>query len=85
MKITSLLATLLLASAFATQATAHTRHYKTSHRAHYRAYSMYRGVPTARSHFYNSYASGPNDPGSVAAGGEMWNGRSASEAGGGAP
>ena len=84
MKITSLLATLLLASAFATQATAHTRHYRTGHRAHYRTFSMYRGVP-ARSHFYNSYASGPNDPGSVSAGGEMWNGRSASEFGGGAP
>ena len=85
MKITSVLATLLLVSAFATQATAHTRHYRTSHRAHYRTYSMYRGFPMARSHFYNSYASGPNGLGSVAGGGEMWNGRSASEFGGGAP
>ena len=85
MRITSVLAALLLVSAFATQASAHTRHYRTSHRAHYRTYSMFRGIPMARSHFYNSYASGPNDPGGVSAGGEMWNGRSASEFGGGAP
>ena len=71
MKITSVLAALLLVSAFATQATAHTRHYRTGHRAHYRTFSMVRGIPMARSHFYNSYASGPNDPGSVSAGGEM--------------
>jgi hypothetical protein len=85
MKITPLLAALLLVSAFATQATAHTRIYKTGHLAHYRTYSMHRGIPMARSHFYSSYASGPNDPGSVSSGGEMWNGRSASEFGGGAP
>jgi hypothetical protein len=85
MKITSLLAALLLVSSFATQASAHMRTHKISHHAHFRTYSLYRGMPLARSRFYNSYASGPNDPGSVAAGGEMWNGRSASEFGGGAP
>jgi hypothetical protein len=81
MKITSLLAALLLVSSFATQAMAHPRAHKT-HRAHV---SLYRGFPIARSHFYNSYASGPNDLAGGSAGGEMSNGRSASEFGGGAP
>jgi hypothetical protein len=85
MKVTHLLATLLLVSTFATQASAHTRAYKTSHHAYVRTHSLNRRMPLARSRFYNSYASGPNDPGGVSAGGEMWNGRSASEFGGGAP
>jgi hypothetical protein len=85
MKITSVLATLLLVSACATQASAHMRTHKISHHAHFGSYSLYRGSPVARSRFYNSYASGPNDVGGGSAGGEMWNGRSASEFGGGAP
>ena len=59
MKITHLLATLLLVSAFATQASAHTRAYKTSHHAVVRTHSLNRGMPLARSRFYNSYANGP--------------------------
>ena len=56
MKITHLLATLLLVSACATQASAHTRAYKTSHHA---VHSLNRGMPLARSRVYNSYDNGP--------------------------
>jgi hypothetical protein len=82
MKITYLLAALLLVSSFATQATAHMRISKSSHRAHVRTYSLHRGIPLARSGFFNSYDSSPNGPTSVSSGGVMWNGRSASEFGG---
>jgi hypothetical protein len=85
MKITRLLAALLLASSFATQATAHTRIHKHHHRLHVRTYGLYMGVPMARSTFVNSYDDSANGPNSVSAGGTMWNGRSASEYGGGAP
>jgi hypothetical protein len=85
MKISSLLAALLLVSSFASQASAHMRTHKTSHHAHFRTYSLYRGSPVVRSRFYNSYASGPSAAGGGSGGGEMWNGRSASEFGGGAP
>ena len=57
MKITYLLAALLLVSSFATQATAHMRTNKSSHRAHVRTYSSHSGIPLARSGFFNSYAS----------------------------
>jgi hypothetical protein len=56
MKITHLLATLLLISACATQARAHTRAHKASHHA---VHSLNRGMPLARSRAYNSYANGP--------------------------
>ena len=85
MKITSLLAALLLVSSFATQASAHMRSHKTIHHAHFRTSSLYMGSPVVRSRSYNSYASGPNNVGGGSGGGEMWNGRSASEFGGGAP
>jgi hypothetical protein len=85
MKITYLLAALLLASSFATQATAHVRTHKYHHRLHARTYIMQEGIPVARSAFVNSYDSSPNGPNSVSSGGTMWNGRSASEYGGGAP
>jgi hypothetical protein len=85
MKITHLLAALLLVSSFANQATAHIRTDKNSHRAHIRTYSLHRGIPVARSGFLNSYDDSANGPTSVSAGGTMWNGRSASEYGGGAP
>jgi hypothetical protein len=57
MKFTHLLATLLLVSAFATQASAHTRAYKTGHHAVVRTHSQH--MPLARSRVYNSYANGP--------------------------
>ena len=59
MKITHLLATLLLVSAFATEASAHTRAYRTSHHAVVRTHSLNRDMPLARSRVYNSYANGP--------------------------
>jgi hypothetical protein len=79
MKITYLLAALLLVSSFATQATAHMRTSKSSHRAHVRTYSLHWGIPLAS---FNSYDSSPSGPTSVSSGGVMWNGRSASEFGG---
>jgi hypothetical protein len=83
MRITHLLAALLLASSFATQATAHTRTHKHHHPLHVR--NLYMSVPMARSAFVSSYDSSANGPNGVSAGGTMWNGRSASEYGGGAP
>jgi len=59
MKITHLLATLLVVSAFATQASAHTQAYKTSHHMVVGTHSLNRGMPLARSRVYNSYASSP--------------------------
>ena len=85
MKITSVLATVLLVSACATQASAHMRTHKISHHAHFRSYGQSAAIPLVRSRFYNSYASGPSEVGGGSGGGEMWNGRSASEFGGGAP
>jgi hypothetical protein len=58
MKITHLLATLLLVSTFATQASAHTRAYKASHHAYVRTHGLNRGMPLARSCFCNSYGGG---------------------------
>jgi hypothetical protein len=80
MKITYLLTALLLVSSFATQATAHMRTSKSSHRARVGTYSLHR--PLAKSGIRNSYDSSPNGPTSVSSGGVMWNGRSASEFGG---
>lgn len=82
MKITYLLAAALLVSSFATQATAHIRTNRGSHRVHIRTSSLHRRVPQTKSGFLNSYDSSPNGPTSVSAGGMMWNGRSASEYGG---
>jgi hypothetical protein len=61
MKITYLLAALLLVSSFATQATAHMRTSKSNHCAHVRTYSLHRGIPLARSGFFNSYVRDPRD------------------------
>ena len=85
MKITYVLAALLLASSFATQATAHMRTNKSSHHAHVRTSSLHRGIPVARSGLFNSFDSSPNGPASASAGGVMWNGRSISELGGQPP
>jgi hypothetical protein len=81
MKITHLLAALLVVSSFATQASAHERTHKVVHHAR---------VAQNRSGYLNSYNSsisgfrddGPNSPNGMAAGGMQWNGRSASEEGG---
>ena len=59
MKITHLVATLLLVSTFATQASAHMRADKTGHHVVVRTHSLGRGMPLARSRVYNSYANGP--------------------------
>ena len=69
MNIKHLLVALLLASSFATQASAHVRTNEIHHR-----------VPG--SFFVNSPDDGPNSPSNPGAGGTMWNGRSASEYGG---
>jgi hypothetical protein len=61
MKITHLVATLLLVSTFATQASAHMRADKTGHHVVVRTHSLGRGMPLARSRSYNSYANGPNE------------------------
>src|ERR1700759_4938557 len=57
MKITHLVATLLPLSAFANEASAHTRAYKTGHHAAVRMHSQ--RMLLARSRAYNSYANGP--------------------------
>jgi hypothetical protein len=85
MKVTYFVFALLLVSSFANQATAHTRTNKGSHRTHIRIDSLHGNIPLTRSGFLNLYDSSPNDRATVSAGGTMWNGRSASEYGGGAP
>jgi hypothetical protein len=72
------LTTLALACAFAlcsTFALASTVHRKT--------YDLHRGIPLVRSRVLHLNYGNPGGPNAVSAGGYMWNGRSASEWGGG--
>jgi hypothetical protein len=72
------LTTIALASAFALSSTfalAKTVRHKPS----VRTYDLHRGIPLGRSGFLHPNYGNPD----VSAGGYLWNGRSASEAGGG--
>jgi hypothetical protein len=74
--------TIALASAFALSSTfalANTVRHKPSVRIH----DLHRGTPQVRSGFLHPNYGNPDDPTSVSAGGYLWNGRSASEWGGG--
>ena len=76
------LRTIALASAFAlfsTFALASTVH----HKPKVRTYDLHRGMPLGRSGFPHPNYGNPGGPTGVSAGGYMWNGRSASEWGGG--
>ncbi len=76
------LTTIALASAFAlssTLALAKTVRHKPSTRT----YALHRGIPLARSGFLHPNYGNPDGATGVSAGGYMWNGRSASEWGGG--
>jgi hypothetical protein len=76
------LTTIALASAFALSSTialAKTVRHKPS----VRTYDLHRGIPLGRSGFLHPSYGNPDGATSVSAGGLMWNGRSASEWGGG--
>jgi hypothetical protein len=76
------LTTIAVASAFAlsnTFALAKT----VRHRPSVRTYDLHRGIPLGRSGFLHPNYGNPDGATSVSAGGLMWNGRSASEWGGG--
>jgi hypothetical protein len=76
------LTTIALTSAFALSSTfalAKTVRHKPS----VRTYDFHRGIPPGRSGFLHPNSGNPDGPTSVSAGGLMWNGRSASEWGGG--
>jgi hypothetical protein len=76
------LTTIALASAFAllsTFALAGT----VRHKPNVRTYDWHRGMPLVRSRPFYPNDGNPYGPASVSAGGYMWNGRSASEWGGG--
>jgi hypothetical protein len=76
------LTTIALAFAFAlsnTFALAKTVRHKPS----IRTYDLHRGVPPGRSGFLHPNYRNPDGATGVSAGGSMWNGRSASEWGGG--
>lgn len=76
------LTTIALASAFAlasTIALANT----VRHKPGVRTYHLHRGIPLVRSGFSHSNYGRPSGPTSGSSGGLMWNGRSASEWGGG--
>jgi hypothetical protein len=76
------LATIALASAFAlstTFAPAKTLRHEPSVRTH----RLLRTIPPRRSDFLHPDYGGPSSPTGVSAGGLQWNGRSASELGGG--
>ena len=76
------LATIALASAFALSSTfAHAKTVR--HKPNVRTYDMHRGIPLGRSGFSHRNYGNPDGAPSVSAGGLMWNGRSASEWGGG--
>ena len=53
------------------------------HRPNVRAYELHRGIPLARSRSLHLNYGNPDGATGVSAGGYMWNGRSASEWGGG--
>ena len=53
------------------------------HKPNVGTYDLHRGMPLVRSRSLHPNYGNPNGPTSVSAGGYMWNGRSASEWGGG--
>jgi hypothetical protein len=53
------------------------------HKPNVRTYDLHRGIPLVRSRSLHPNHGNPDSPTSVSAGGYMWNGRSASEWGGG--
>ena len=53
------------------------------HKPNVRIYHLHRGIPLVRSRSLHPNYGNPDGPTSVSAGGYMWNGRSASEWGGG--
>ncbi len=53
------------------------------HKPNVRTYDLHRGIPLVRSRSLYPNRGNPDSPTSVSAGGYMWNGRSASEWGGG--
>jgi hypothetical protein len=53
------------------------------HKPNVRTYDLYRGIPPVRSRSLHPNYGNPDSSTSVSAGGYMWNGRSASEWGGG--
>jgi hypothetical protein len=53
------------------------------HKPNARTYGLHRSMPVARSRFLHRNYGNPDGATSVSAGGYMWNGRSASEWGGG--
>ena len=76
------LTTIALATAFALSSTfalASTVH----HKPKVRTYDLHRGIPLLRSRVLHLNYGNPDGPNAVSAGGYMWNGRSASEWGGG--
>jgi hypothetical protein len=86
MKIAYLLAALLLVPSFATQAALSSTFALANtvrHKPSVRTYHLHRGIPLVRSGFSHPNDGNPNGPTSVSAGGYLWNGRSASEWGGG--
>jgi hypothetical protein len=76
------LTTIALAAAFALSSTFALA--KTGrHRSSVRTYDLHRGIPLGRSGLLHPNCGNPDGATSVSAGGLMWNGRSASEWGGG--
>ncbi len=71
-----LAAALALSSTFALASTVR-------HKPSVRTYDVHRGIPQVRSRVFHPNYGNPNGATSVSAGGYLWNGRSASEWGGG--
>lgn len=77
------LTTIALASAFVLSGTfAHADTVRHKHKPNVRTYDLHRGIPPARSRLPPNYGN-PDGSTSVSSGGYRWNGRSASEWGGG--
>jgi hypothetical protein len=76
------LTTIALASAFALSSTFALAK-AVRHKPSVRTYDLHRGIPLGGSGFLRPNYANPNGPTGVSAGGYMWNGRSASEWGGG--
>ena len=53
------------------------------HKPNVRIHDLHKGIPQVRSGFLHPNYGNPDGPTSVSAGGYLWNGRSASEWGGG--
>jgi hypothetical protein len=76
------LATIALASAFALSST-FVLAKPVRHKPGARTYDLHRSIPPGRSGFFHPNYGNPDGATGVSAGGLMWNGRSASEWGGG--